>query len=372
MAGMGERERNLREERANVWNDMTSVMEKLDKGERITVEDRAAYDKGESRLQEIEADIERVKKYNAQERAKTEQAVEQGISRDHRDANQDGYGKAFTQYLKRGQTGLNEEQRAALDGSALQTAGAGVATAGAYLIPQGFWNNLQIALKAYGGLLQLCNVIPTASGNPMPWPTNDPTSIVGSYITEGNQLGLQDYTFGQGMMFAWTLTSNIILASQQIIEDSAFDVDAFVTDRAGEAIGRKVAAELHTGAGSGSKALTGIHTANVALATPRVYQPAGAQANDKVFTLGSPSTAIGAFNTTAGQSLVSFASVAGMVHAVDPAYRAGAHKPVQGSGHGQGSAGRVQLGHERPDPDQPAHHHRWFRPPAVAAEPAGR
>jgi len=334
MPGISERERRIREDRANVWNEQVAVMEKLDKGETITTEDRKAYDDREVRLSELQKDLEMVQRHQRTEAAKDEQAAERGVSRDQRDGQKDPYSEAFSAFLKRGLSGLNEEQRgmlegesrvAALDASALQTAGAGVTTAGGYLIPQGFWNNLQIALKAYGGLLQYCNVIPTDSGAPMPWPTNDPTSIVGTYITEGQGAGFQDYVFGQGMLFAWTMTSNVILASIQIIQDSAFDVDSFVNDRAGEAIGRLVAQELHTGAGSASRALTGVHTANAALGVPRVFQPA-AGASDKVFTLGSPSTAITPLAAGAGgtTSLVSFNSIAGMVRSVDPAYRAGA------------------------------------------------
>lgn len=331
MPGMSERERRIREDRANVWNAMTAVMEKMDKGEKVTVDDRKAYDDGELRLQELETDLSRVVKYQDAERTKQEEADKRGVSKDQVEGEKDAYGKAFTQWMKRGGSGVNEEQRASLDANALQTAGAGVATAGGYLIPQGFWSNLQVALKAYGGLFNLCNVIPTDSGNPMPWPTNDPTSIVGSYITEGNQAGFQDYVFGQGMLFAWTMTSNVILASVQIIEDSAFDVDSFVTDRAGEAIGRLIAQELHTGAGSASRALTGVHTANAALGTPRVYQPSG---TDSPFTLASPSTGVPA--RAAG--LISFNSIAGMVRSVDPAYRAGsrAHDGFQGRVPGAG------------------------------------
>jgi HK97 family phage major capsid protein len=335
MAGMGERERALREERANVWNRNTALIEKLHKGERLTVEERSEYDAGDARLDEIESDLARIKKYNEQERAAQEVAAERGISRDQMEGQRDEYEHAFTTYLKRGAASLNQEQRSALDASALQTAGAGIATAGAYLIPQGFWANLQIALKAYGGILQLCNVVPTNTGNPMPWPTNDPTAIVGSYITEGNQLSMQDYTFGQGMMFAWTITSGIILASQQIIEDSAFDVNQFVTDRAGEAIGRKIAQELHTGAGSGSKALTGVHTANAALATPRVFT---AKNSETVYTLGTGTTGTSAFQN----GLISFTSIAGMVHSVDPAYRAGSHNQSRDMGAGKAAPGGCQ------------------------------
>src|SRR5215475_5593232 len=109
MPGMSERERRIREDRANVWNGMTAVMEKMDKGETVTVEDRKAFDDGELRLQELEKDLDRVQKYQRVEAAKDENAAQRGLSRDEADGKRDDYSLAFTQYLKRGVTGLNEE-----------------------------------------------------------------------------------------------------------------------------------------------------------------------------------------------------------------------------------------------------------------------
>jgi HK97 family phage major capsid protein len=201
------------------------------------------------------------------------------------------------------------------------------------MIPQGFWMNLQIALKQYGGLLPLCNIVKTASGNEMPWPTANPTGVVGQYITEANQVGFTDYTFGQGILYAWVITSGIILASLQLINDSAFNVDSFVSDRMGEAIGRKVAAELWAGAGSASKALTGITTAitanggsgSGALSSPGyVYggSAVGASSNASVqdvgFTLTSPSSATDLL--TGG--IASWGDLTAMIASVDVAYRA--------------------------------------------------
>jgi HK97 family phage major capsid protein len=176
----------------------------------------------------------------------------------------------FTSYL-RGKTGA-PEYRAALDGNSMSTApNSGGVSAGAtgydagYMVPQGFWNQLAIALKAYGGLSSSFRQVETQTGNPMPWPSVDPTAISGKYLTEVNQLGFggdsagTDYQFGQGMLNAWTIVSGVILASVQLIEDSAFDVDAFVSDRIGEAIGRKLASEVYSG--TGSSACLGINTA---------------------------------------------------------------------------------------------------------------
>jgi HK97 family phage major capsid protein len=195
-----------------------------------------------------------------------------------------------------------------------------------------FWHNLQIALKAYGGILPYIQLIQTDSGQPMPWPTVDPTQIVGRYITEAQQLGFggdsngTDYQFGQGMLNAWTIVSGVILASVQLINDSAFDLDGFVNDRIGESIGRKVAAEIHSG--TGSSAFLGIETALVARghqsapALGGVYLSGtsgnwAATAGGKAFTILGGTTA----TTKLGAGLIGFDDVLGMIATVDPAYR---------------------------------------------------
>lgn len=320
MAGMSERERKIREERASVYDGMTAVLEKLDRGEELTVEDRTAFDQGEARLQVLDGDLDRVLKAANREAGRNEVAETRGMSRDEAEHG-DPYQRAYVQWFRRGLAGLKPGEREILErgeqraGPLSTTAGTVAGDAG-YMIPQGFWMNLQIALKAYGGLLNLCRIVKTDSGNEMPWPTQNPTAIVGSYITENTQLGLQDYAFGQGIMYAWTITSNIILASLQIINDSAFDVDSFVTDRMGEAIGRKVAAELHTG--TGSSAMTGVHQALSSFTradSGGYYQPAAAET---AYWLAKGSSA----TATLANSEISFSSVLGMIHYVDPAYRA--------------------------------------------------
>lgn len=174
-------------------------------------------------------------------------------------------------------------------------------------------------------------MLQTDSGQPMPWPTVDPTAVVGRYITEQNQLGFggdsngTDYQFGQGMLNAWTIVSGVILASVQLINDSAFDVDGFVNDRIGESIGRKVAAELHTGTGTG--AILGIETA----LTARGHQAAPAMggvylsgtAGNWAATAGGDAYELGGSGAVAklAAGLIGFDDILGMISTVDPAYR---------------------------------------------------
>jgi HK97 family phage major capsid protein len=336
---MTDAEREIREKRAKVFEGMRAIMEKLGQGIELTVEDRTEYDQRNTKLAELDNDLERIKQFNTREDARDDAAGLRGVSRDEADSDEKRYEQAFIQWFRRGDKGLNAEQRTVLDANALTTTGVEPGTAGAtgydagYMIPQGFWHNLQIALKAYGGLLNRARIIQTDSGQPMPWPTVDPTGVIGAYITEQTQLGYggdsagTDYQFGQGMLNAWTIVSGVILASIQLINDSAFDVDQFVSDRIGEAIGRKIAAELHTG--TGSSAMLGIETALIArgkgatrglggLFKSGTYTNYAATAGGNAFAYQFGTTA----TAKLANALIGFDDILGMISTVDPAYRA--------------------------------------------------
>lgn len=331
----------LKEKRRNVFDGMEAILVKARTEDRgLDDSERTEFDAREADFVKLTADIERLEKHEARSAARTEVAETRGVSRDELDTEEKRYERAYVQWFKRGIGGLDSEQRASLDsGHGLSTApnSSGIAAGsvgynGGYLVPQGFWHNLQIALKEYGGLLEYANILQTDSGQPMPWPTVDPTGVVGSYLTEQNQLGFggdsnsTDYQFGQGMLNAWTIVSGVILASLQLIEDSAFDVDSFVSDRIGEAIGRKIAQELHSG--SGSSAFLGIETALVAkgrgsgFAQGGIYK-SGTLPNFAATAGGNAYTLQGGTSAQAklANALIGFDDIQGMVSTVDPAYR---------------------------------------------------
>lgn len=326
MAVMSPTERSVREERAVVFGGMKELMTKFHETGSLSVEERLDYDRREEKLRDLDADLKRIQDFQRLESAKDEDAETRGVSRDERDSRESLHSRAFGRYLRHGMSGLTNDERRTMierrletratdDANAIYT-DAGASQAG-FLVPQGFWHNLQIALKQYGGLLNVCRMVETSTGNPMPWPTTDPTNIIGNYVgNQGTQLGLQDYVFGQGLMHAWTITSNVALASLEAINDSAFDVEEFVRDRIAESIGRFVAQELHTG--TGSNALLGVKTGLVARgvvagAAGGVYQPVAA---GTVFKLGSGTAQNKLTSGTPG-----FDDVLGMIAKIDPAYR---------------------------------------------------
>jgi len=391
-------EKEIREKRAKIWNGMEAIMDKMRTGVGISAEDRAEFDKRNKKMTELDGDLRRIQEFNTVSRSASDARDQIADAPPQTGSREDDklYERAFVTYMRNGHTdGMSDEERMSfrrystpqqlvrpattrryeqgvdthgnerhagysalrtsdvkwdgemrttLDSNALTTApnssGISAGSTGydaGYMIPQGFWHNLQIALKAYGGLLPYIQMLQTDSGQPMPWPTVDPTAIIGHYITEQNQLGFggdsngTDYQFGQGMLNAWTIVSGVILASVQLINDSAFDVDGFVNDRIGESIGRKVGAELHSG--SGSSALLGIETALSARghqASPGMgglYKSGtatnwSATAGGDAWSLYQTTTGTGDTSVAKlANGMIGFDDILGMIMTVDPAYR---------------------------------------------------
>lgn len=336
MAGLTEQERAIQTQRAELWEAMKPAIEKNSAGERLTVEERTAFLERNEHLSELTASLRVIKDMQDAERGKREDADTRGVSTDEARDQDEREKTAFERYLRHGNEGLRAEDRALLipQGqpgeravgevrlSPLSTApgapaaGGTLAGEGGYLVPQGFWHNLQTALKAYGGTAPLFRQVTTSGGEPMPWPTTNPTAIVGSLLSENTQVSEVDFSFGQGMLSAWTFTSGLHLASIQIVNDAAFSVDEFIRTRVGEALGRARAQYAYSGTGSSQP--LGINTAINAVG-------AGSVGNGGYYalTLNHPVQTIGqgTATTEVASGALAFDTVLKMVTYVDPAYR---------------------------------------------------
>lgn len=111
-------------------------------------------------------------------------------------------------------------------------------TAGAYLVPEGYYTELQVAQKLYGGMLQAGYSFDTDSGQPLPVPTTDDTSNEGAILGENTTVGQQDVVFGRVMFNAYMYTSKIVLVPVQLLDDSAFNIEAFLMSIFGMRLGR--------------------------------------------------------------------------------------------------------------------------------------
>jgi HK97 family phage major capsid protein len=236
--------------------------------------------------------------------------------------------KAFTHYLRTGSVsqGMMEvrtDPPGFSEGTQPgQISGSG-GTYGGYAVAQGFWANLQVALKAYGGIANDYKLVETDTGAITPWPTINPTGVAASVMTtENTQLSLDNpYVFGQGVLSAWPITTSPVLVSIPMVQDFAFDIDAFIADRFGEAIGREIASLAISGTGSSQP--LGVNTslaagASVGTVGTGSISPVG-NGWVQLATAGAVKNFSGSTTELSANTLAP-ATLLAMTMAIDPAY----------------------------------------------------
>jgi HK97 family phage major capsid protein len=114
-------------------------------------------------------------------------------------------------------------------------------------------------MKAFGGILAAVpNVITTASGNPIQLATMDDTTNKGRWLSEASGVTQTNPTFGQVTLNSWLASSDQVLVSVQLLQDSAFDFSGELSDAFAIRLGRLVNDAYTTGAGSGSGQPAGV------------------------------------------------------------------------------------------------------------------
>lgn len=214
----------------------------------------------------------------------------------------DSYSDAYNVYLREGSAALSREQRDLLNRyqCEMETRAQGIATdaAGGFTVPEGFAGFITETLKDFSGLLNAANpagtngpqLLRTASGNLIPFPTNDDTANAGGILAENTVVAEQDFVFGSRNLTAFMYTSNLVRVSLQLLQDEAVNLEAYIGRLLGKRIGR--ALSPHFAAGVGTTEPTGLATA----------------ATD------------GAVDISVGAG-ITFNDLVDLEHALDPAYR---------------------------------------------------
>lgn len=120
--------------------------------------------------------------------------------------------------------------------------------AGGYTVPEGFMAELERNMVAFGGVRQVARIVATESGNDMPWPKVDDTGNAGALLAEATTFGSAvDPTFTEIILKAYKISSTPIIVSEELLQDSAFNLAVEIGAMLGERVGRGLAALLATG-----------------------------------------------------------------------------------------------------------------------------
>jgi HK97 family phage major capsid protein len=268
----------LKQKRAKLWHDMQTLDAKVSGENRdFSPEEREQWDKMDVDLTRMTDEITRKEKLLAErDKRAAEQDTQTDDTRDFKPdpgrveerakEEDEKYKTAFRTWILGGPEALTPEQRSLMAsrfvaGSELRAQGVATGAAGGYTVPEGFYNRLTEAMKWYGGIRDSrATILTTASGSDLPMPTDNDTTNKGARVGENTQVTEQDVAFGQKTLKAYMYTSKVVRVSFQLLQDSAFDIEAYLARKLGERIGRITNEEFTTGTGSAGSMPQGVVT----------------------------------------------------------------------------------------------------------------
>lgn len=278
---MFEKIREKKQARAAMITEMRSIHD------RITTEKRSLNAEETGQIEKIEADISKldseIRSLEAQQRMQSTLASNDGTppagaeesgSRSKNPFESAEYRTAFFNKM----CGRDYDQRALA---------VGVAAKGGNLVPVSFMKQLLADIRLFGVLRQLCTVRPLDGTTQIPLVSGHTTA---TWSGETDAYGETDASFDQKTLGAYKLTA-LAKVSEELLSDSAIDIEAFLSADFGEAFA--------------------------------IAEETALLAETRVHATKSPDTLMGSFEatSTAASGAMTFDDVIELFHAVKAAYR---------------------------------------------------
>ena len=286
----------LREQRNIVAKKASELNNKYPADQRMPAADAAELDTLLNQVSDIDAEISREKRLaelagdapDAQHDAALQAAARAGTG-------QTDEGAALRAMLAGGLSALSAEQRNAMMARVNPDIRAAMSTTtgaeGGFTVATEFSRNLIQAMKAAFAVRSVATGIQTSTGAQMLFPTADSTSEEGEIIGQNATATLGETTFGQASLDVYKYSSKSIALPFELIQDSMFNVEAYIQSLLNLRIGR-----IHNRH----------HTVGTGTAQPRGIVTAAA--SGKVGTTGQTVT-------------VTYDDLVDLEHSVDPFYR---------------------------------------------------
>lgn len=244
----------LIEKRANLWKAMDAFLkaQRNDKG-MLSNEDDAKYAQMEEDFDKLTNEIKRMERMNAIE-AELNKPVSAPLTNKPMKAEEDEKtGRASKNYTKNFWKAMRNKTIRPEVADALQI---GTDSEGGYLVPDEFEKTLVEALEEENIFRKLAHIITTSSGDrKIPVVASKGSA---SWVDEEGTITDSDDTFGQVSIGAYKL-GTLIKVSNELLNDSAFDLESYISKEFGRRIGTKEEEAFFVGNGTGKP--TGIFNA---------------------------------------------------------------------------------------------------------------
>ena len=236
----------LREKRAKAWEAAKAFLDshRNDKGV-LSAEDDAAYTRMEQEITDLGKEIARLERQEALE-AELNRPVNKPLTGKPMSGKEETKtGRATDEYRSNFWNMMRSKAPMPSVVNALQI---GTDSEGGYLVPDEYERTLVEALEEENVFRQLARVIQTSSGDrKIPVVATKGTA---SWIDEEGAYTESDDSFGQVSIGAYKLAT-LVKVSEELLNDSVFDLEAYISREFARRIGNKEEEAFFTGDGTG-------------------------------------------------------------------------------------------------------------------------
>ena len=224
----------LRQNRAKLWEDTKAFLDShADKNGLLSAEDEATYDKMEADIANMGKQIERLERHAEIDRQLSAAVSTPLVSKPEKAEKEEPTGRAGKEYTSNFWNMMRNKEMTPVMRNALQI---GTDTEGGFLVPDEFENKLIQALEEENVFRPLATVIRTSHGDrkiPIVQATGE-----AAWLEEEGLYQESDDTFGQIFLNAYKL-GTLVKVSEELLNDSAFDLESFISKQFASRIGAK-------------------------------------------------------------------------------------------------------------------------------------
>lgn len=235
----------LRAKRNKAWEAAKAFAEThtTDKG-TLSAEDMATYEKMEQEIADLGKEIQRRERQEALD-SELKKPVNKPLTSSPSKMPESKTGRAFDEYKQNFWNAMRMKNPLPSVVNALQV---GTDSEGGYLVPDEFEKTLIEALEEENVFRRIAHVIHTNSGDrKIPIVASKGSA---AWVDEEGSYGESDDTFGQMTLSAFKL-GTLIKISEELLNDSAFNLESYISKEFARRIGAKEEEAFFTGDGTG-------------------------------------------------------------------------------------------------------------------------
>ena len=275
----------MRNKRKKLIETMDGFLETHQHDGSLSAEDDATYREMENTINTLTSDIHRMER-RAEIEAELEKPVGKPIT-EKPAAGMNAENEAKIRKKEYNKSFWNVMRKKLVNPEVMNALQEGTDSEGGYLVPDEFEHTLVEALESENIFRKLAHIINTSSGDrKIPVVASKGTA---SWVDEEGSITESDDAFGQVSIGAYKL-GTLIKVSNELLNDSVFDLEAYIAKEFGRRIGAKEEDAFFNGNGSGKP--TGIFDstagAQVGITTASISAITADEIIDLFYSLGAP------------------------------------------------------------------------------------